>query len=88
MIDNYGQPVPADLVVIDFAPEDSADLARVIATKWYRVDDLLLASAAAVGDIYSGAPEDYGLDLGVDCIPLRIPEALKRVNEDGMFYHA
>ena len=92
--DNYGEPVPARLVVIDFIPEDDADGRLVMGCKWWEVDGhpgILLASGDILESLYGAGPKDAGIDLdgedGAAAIR-RIPDSLKRIDDDGTLYHA
>lgn len=101
MRDQYGQPIPDDLVVLPFGfepgetvirgdqvePEDVEVIARA---NWYEVEGqegLILASYLAIQGLSEVNPLDCGLTLAGAQIN-RIADPLKRYSLEDGFYHA
>lgn len=102
MKDQYGQAVPADLVVlpvgaapgegvIGFDPMDPEDVELITAANWYELagqEGLILASYEAING-FGSIPLDCGLDLAALGIKInRIADPLKRYSWEDGFYHA
>jgi hypothetical protein len=99
--DQYGQPVPKDLVVLQFgfAPGDEtikgdavdqADVKIIMAANWYEAEErpgLLLASYEAIEGRSEIIPEDCGILLKNMQIN-RVADPLKRYSLEDGFYHA
>lgn len=102
MKDQYGQEVPADLVVLHFGFEPGETVIRgdrlepeeieiISATAWYEVEGvpLILASYEAIEGLSELNPLDYGIDLKATGIKInRIADPLKRYSLEDGFYHA
>ena len=88
-MDQYGNPVPADLVTLPDIMDCAAEEYRqVVAAAWYEVNGVLLASAAALPDFCEDAPLDSGIDLTDMRLDINyIQDILKRAGAHG-FYHA
>ena len=102
MKDQYGQPIPADLVVLPFGaasgegvigfdPVDPEDVEIITAADWYEVagqEGLILASYEAING-FGSIPLDCGIDLTTPGIQIsRIADPLKRYSLEDGFYHA
>jgi hypothetical protein len=102
MKDQYGQEVPADLVVLHFGFEPGESVIRgdrlepeevdiISKANWYEVEDvpLILASYEAIDGLSELNPLDYGIDLQAPEIKInRIADPLKRYSWEDGFYHA
>ena len=100
MNDQYGNSVPDDLVVLDFAPKElsSEELVKIDAIDWYRPDldahpgfkNMILVSycmlaKCIVGTFDGTDPQDCGLE-SISAVDY-IESVLHRWGSDG-FYHA
>jgi hypothetical protein len=100
--DQYGQPVPKDLVVLPYGfspcpgkvvsgdPLPNHEVRIIMAASWYEVEGnpgLLLASYLAIGGLSELNPLDCGLTLEGAQIN-RVADPLKRYSLEDGFYHA
>jgi len=90
MKDQYGQAVPADLVVLpDFwlLTEDQVNI--VDDMDWYECKGVLLVSQSDLG---GDDPRDVGLEIDPDgnltAKVMKIDRALHRYSQEDGFYHA
>ena len=101
--DQYGQPVPKDLVVLQFGfdpdpekvihgdPVDPADVKIIMAANWYEVEGregLILASYLDIGGLSELNPADCGIGLEDSPQINRVADPLKRYSLEDGFYHA
>jgi hypothetical protein len=89
MKDQYGNPVPGDLIVLTGeTPGDFTDFALKLIddADWYEVNGFLLVSSKAVQHCFDGDPIDAGLDLRKAKV-LYVASCLHRW-DDELFYHA
>jgi len=101
MNDQYGQEIPADLVVLPFGfdpesevlsghPREPEDVDIISKANWYEVEGqegLLLASYEAIEGLSELNPLDCGLTLAGAQLN-RVADPLKRYSLEDGFYHA
>lgn len=96
--DQHGDPVPPDLVILpnsshyDTVPmtdEEEAGHRRIMDAAWYQIKGVCFASSAAIEEDPDNliTAKECGVDPAKDEI-LRIPDNLKRFNEEDGYYHA
>lgn len=91
MLDQYGNAVPADLVVLpDHCLLRPFERESILSADWYEVDGVLLyADTAGIG---GDDPEDAGLAVDADgniTRPvLKVDDRLKRGSNADGWYHA
>jgi len=92
--DQYGDPVPDDLVVPWGAGEDFNDeeVNKTNSARWYAAEgfgNIILVSYGEVGGLFETDPIDVGIDLSDPGTQInRIDDVLKRWNPEDGFYHA
>jgi hypothetical protein len=90
MRDQYGNAVPADLVVLpDYWLLTPSEVEVVISMDWYECKGVLLVPA---NEISSDNPRDYGLEFDQDGNltgkVTKVDACLHRCNDEDGFYHA
>jgi len=94
MKDQYGQAVPADLVVLpSYTLCTYEERAAIFRETWYEANGILLADLPMAAAGLCLDPRDVGLDVDEDgnlegCEIRRIAAGLKRGNSIDGFYHA
>lgn len=92
MIDNYGEEVPTDLVLIpDIEHFDNDEVRLIVDAVWYDVvagineNIWLCTSAAQINNLSDDSIDHYD---GPIIEVMRINDVLKRWNDEDGFYHA
>jgi hypothetical protein len=91
MNDQYGNPIPDDLVVLSGEnPQEMTELGLTLvdAADWYEVDGILLVSAKSVQYFLETDPIDCGVRLTPRSKVYAVDYCLHRWNEEDGFYHA
>ena len=101
MKDQYGQEIPADLVVLHFGFEpgdkpiqgdrlEPEEIEIICKARWYEVRDipLVLASYEEIHGLSEMNPLDYGIADTFETDICRIADPLKRYSWEDGFYHA
>lgn len=94
--DQYGKPLPKDLVVLEADPADfdEEQLERLAGIDWWDINGIICVSFEQAEHVVPGMvgeinPADAGIDLkDPDIEVYRIDHALKRWSEEDGFYHA
>ena len=88
IMDQYGEQVPDDLVVLpdpQMLGED--EIKKVMDAPWYEAEGILMASAKAIDGLSEFDPKDAGIDLEETEVSA-IDDPLKRYSKEDGFYHA
>ena len=87
--DQYGKPVPDDLVILpdpNYIAEE--DIQTVMNARWYDVDGLLVASYAEIKGLSEDDPLDAGINLSKPDIEIDyVADVLHRWSPEDGFYH-
>ncbi len=88
MKDQYGNPVPTDLVLLpDFSDLTEQETDLIFRADWYECERVLMASFKAIGELSEDDPIDAGVDLRCAQV-FKVDDCLKRGNGEDGFYHA
>lgn len=89
--DQYGRPIPDDLVLLPTSGDNwwlwDDEIETVLRVDWYEANDVLLASAKALNGLSEDDPIDAGVDLNRVEV-CRVADCLKRYSPEDGFYHA
>ena len=88
--DQYGQPIPEDLVTLpDITELSGTEIRWIDGMDWYETKGILMASAKDINYLSEVDPLDAGVDLSdPDVEVLKVDSVLHRWSNENGFYHA
>ena len=94
IVDQYGNPVPDDLVLLPTSSEfikilTEEEIKKIDDADWYEIEGMLFVPNSQVGDIVmsDAGPEEFDIDLVAEEVNYINPP-LHRFSEEDGFYHA